>query len=308
MMPVLSTSAVDRPRRLLVSGSGGLIGRAIVIARRAFGDTVVRLVRDGAAPDTVCWDAGETALDPAVVSGFDAVIHLAGEPVAGRWTENKKQRIVESRVRGTRALADAIAKAEQPPAVFVCASGINVYGDCGEAVLDEATPVGSGFLAGVCEAWERASQGAAGPARVVNLRIGMVLAPEGGALATMLPVFRLGLGGPIGGGRAYVSWVTLDDLVRAIGHVLESADLHGPVNVVSPCPVPGREFTANLGAALRRPAMIPVPGWLTRVLFGEMANETVLASVRAVPKKLLEDGFVFRDATLTRALASLRLK
>ncbi len=304
-------------RRVLISGSTGLIGRRLVAHRRAAGDTIARLVRParpvrdeadaGAGADAVLWDAGATPLDPAAVSGFDAVIHLAGEPVAGRWTAERKRRITESRVRGTRALAEAIARAERPPKVFVCASGINFYGDCGDMVLDESAPLGSGFLAGVCEQWEAASRAADGASRVVNLRIGVVLAPKGGALGAMLPIFRLGLGGPTGGGRAYVSWVTLDDLVRAVGHVLDSATLQGPLNVVSPNPVTNREFTADLGATLRRPAVIPVPGWLTRVLFGEMADETVLASVRAVPKRLLEDGFVFEQAQLPEALASLGL-
>lgn len=307
-MPLVSTPAFPSPRRLLVSGSTGLIGRRLVAVRRAGGDTVLRLVRDAAGEGDVLWDAGQTALDPGAVSGFDAVIHLAGEPVAGRWNADKKRRILESRVRSTEALAEAIARAEQPPAVFVCASGINYYGDRGSAVVDESAPSGSGFLAEVCEAWEAASLAAAGVARVVNLRIGMVLAAEGGALATMLPVFRLGLGGPIGGGAAYVSWVTLEDLVRAIGFALDAEALGGAVDVVTPHPVTNREFTADLGAALGRPAVIPVPGWVTRVMFGEMADETVLASVRAVPRRLLDAGFVFREPQLVGALASLRLR
>lgn len=306
--------APPRSRRILLSGAGGLIGRQLVAARRSAGDTVVPLVRPGAAArphaaagDAVAWDGGLTPLNPELVSGFDAVIHLAGEPVAGRWTAAKKRRILESRVRGTTALAQAIAQAERPPAVLICASGINFYGDRGDALLDESAPLGSGFLPEVCAAWEAASRIAAGVSRVVNLRLSMVLAGQGGALATMLPAFRLGLGGPIGGGTAYVSWVTLNDAVRAIGHVLQAGHLHGPVNVTAPHPGTNREFTTDLAAALRRPAILPVPGWLTRVLFGEMAGETVLASVRAVPRRLLEDGFVFGEPWLPKALASLRL-
>ena len=305
-MPV-HIPVAQRPRRLLLSGATGLIGRALTVDRGARGDDVVRLVRAGAEPGTVLWDGGETPLDPALVSEFDAVVHLAGEPVAGRWNPEKKRRILDSRVRSTRALAEAIAAAERPPEAFLCASGINFYGDCGDTVLDESAPLGSGFLAEVCAAWEAASRAAVGVSRVVNLRIGVVLAAKGGALETMLPVFRLGLGGPIGGGTAYVSWVTLADLVRAIGFALDAETLHGAVNVVAPNPVTNREFTADLGAALRRPAAIPVPGWATRVVFGEMAEETVLASVRATPAKLTAEGFVFGDARLPEALASLEL-
>ncbi len=290
-------------RRVLVSGSSGLIGGHFVTARRAAGDTVVRLVRGGApAFDTVLWNAGIDALDPATVSGFDAVVHLAGEPVAGRWTAEKKQRITESRVRGTAVLSAALAAAERPPAVFVCASGINFYGNTGDSIVDENSAKGTGFLADVCEGWEGACAALASVTRVVNLRIGVVLASDGGMLPTLLPLYRLGLGGTIGAGRGYVSWVTLDDAIRAAQYAVESETLRGPVNLVAPAPVTGKQLTQALAAAVGRPAFIPVPGWLMRVAMGQMAEETVLGSVRAVPGKLLGDGFRFKDATLSEAL------
>lgn len=238
------------------------------------------------------------------MSGFDAVFHLAGEPLAGRWTALKKQRITDSRVLGTRELATGLAAAAQPPAVFLCASGINFYGNRGNTVLDETCPGGSGFLGEVSELWERASDPLAAKSRVVNLRIGVVFAPEGGMLPMLLPLYRMGLGGTIGGGRGYVSWVTLDDLVRVTEHLIKKSELSGPVNVVSPAPVTGRELTEGLSAAVGRPAFIPVPAWAMRLAMGEMAEETVLGSVRALPKRLLDDGFRFKDATLSEALTA----
>ncbi len=302
-------SAPERkPRRLLISGATGLIGKAVAEARRAAGDEVVALVRGGPQPGAVSWSsAGE--LDPAAVSGFDAVIHLAGEPVGnGRWTAAKKQRIRESRVDGTRKLAEALAQAAQPPAVFVCASGINFYGDAGDTLLEESAAQGRGFLAEVCTAWEAAAAPLAGCCRIVNLRIGVVLTPTGGTLALMLPLFRMGLAGPIAGGSAFVSWVTLHDVVRSIGHLLEASTLTGPVNVVAPEPIQGRAFTAAVAAAVGKPARIPVPAWAARLLMGGLADETVLASIRAIPLRLLEDGFVFQQPRLQDALTAWDLR
>ena len=293
--------------RILVSGSTGLIGSALVAARRAAGDDVVRLVRSGGPDGGVRWNAAG-AVDPGDVGGFDAVVHLAGEPVAGgRWTAARKQRIRDSRVVGTRRLAEALTASDEPPKVFLCASGINFYGDGGDRVLDEEAPGGRGFLAEVTREWESAAALLHGVARVVSLRIGVVLSPEGGTLAAMLPLFRMGLAGPIGGGRAYVSWVTLEDVVRAIGHAVASEGMRGPVNVVAPEPVRGVDFIAAVAAAVGRPARIPVPAWLARLTLGEMAEETVLASIRAVPRRLLEDGFSFEAGTLPSALARWNL-
>ena len=298
---------VDRPPlRLLISGSTGLIGRRLVAARRAAGDEVVRLVRKATpAADEVVWNpGGEGALNSVTVSGFDAVIHLAGESVAGLWTERKKRRIKDSRVKGTAVLARALAGVEQPPPVFVCASGINFYGDRGDAVVDETTPRGSGFLPDVCATWESAAAPLQGRSRIVQLRIGVVLAPEGGMLGTMLPLFRRGLGGSVGDGRGYVSWVTLDDLVRVVGLALQKQELAGPVNVCTPNPVTQAAFTQALAAAVGRPAWIRVPGWAARLLLGQMADETVLGSVRAMPRRLLDAEFRFLEATLPEAFAA----
>ncbi len=281
-------------RRILVSGSTGLIGRAVAAARRTAGDEVVPLVRGGGP------------LTPAAVSGFDAVVHLAGEPIAaGRWTAARKAAIRDSRVDGTARLAAALAAAPRPPGVFVCASGINFYGDRGDAVVDESQPAGRGFLADVCVAGEAATAPLAGVCRVVPLRIAMVLAGHGGALASMLPAFRLGLGGPVAGGRRWVSWVTLDDAVAAIGRAVDDAALAGPVNVVAPEPVTNAEFTRALAAAVRRPAVLPVPAWAVRLAVGELADETVLTSLRAVPRRLLDAGFGFEHDRVGPALAGL---
>ncbi len=296
------------PRRILISGATGLIGKAVATARRAAGDAVVALVRSGPRPGAVSWGpAGD--LDPAAVSGFDAVVHLAGEPVGnGRWTAAKTQKIRQSRVEGTRRLAEALAQAAQPPAVFVCASGINFYGDAGDVLLDESASQGRGFLAGVCTEWESAAAPVAGVSRVLNLRIGVVLTPTGGTLALMLPLFRMGLAGPIGGGNAFVSWVTLNDVVRVISHLIDDSAISGPVNVVSPEPVRGREFIAAVAAAVGKPARLPVPAWAARLMMGDLANETVLASIRAIPRRLLEDGFVFQQPRLQDAVAGWDLR
>ena len=301
----MASAAERTSRRILVSGATGLIGRRLVAERRAAGDRVVALVRRAAAGDAeIRWRPGVEALEPAAVSGFDAVIHLAGEPVLGRWTEAKKRRILDSRVVGTRTLVEALAKAERPPAVFLCASGINFYGGTRAGVVDESSAAGSGFLAGVCQAWEAACDPVRAVARVVNLRIGVVLAREGGTLAAMLPLFRLGLGGPVGGGQGYVSWITIGDLVRVIGFVMETERMRGAVNAVSAGPVTGRELATALGAALGRPAVMPVPAWVVRMGLGEFGEETVLGSVRAVPRRLVEEGFLFRDRTIAEALVA----
>lgn len=287
-----------------MSGSSGLIGRHVMAALRATGSTVVPLVRrHEASGGSVCWDPATGDLAPRLVSGFDAVIHLAGEPVGpGRWTSDKKRKIYESRVNGTRKLAEALAQADRPPRLFLSASGINYYGDRGDTVLDEMQPLGRGFLAEVCRDWEAAAHPLAGLARIVPLRIGIVLARDGGTLPLMLPLFRLGLGGPVAGGQTYVSWITIRDLVRVILHVVASEALDGPLNVVSPNPTTNRQFTAALAAALGRWAIFHAPAWAVRLLFGQLAVETVLSSVRAVPARLLKDGFVFDDPEIEPAL------
>jgi uncharacterized protein len=298
--------------RVLVSGSHGLIGRALVGALTQRGDQVARLVRSdgdtgiGDGAGEVRWDPSDAGapIDPSVLEGLDAVIHLAGETVAGRWTAAKKARIRDSRVRGTEVLAAALVRLSRRPRVWLSASATGYYGDRGEEILIEESQPGRGFLADVCRAWEAAAAPAqAAGIGVVWLRSGIVLTPAGGALASLLPVFRRGLGGPLGSGRQFMSWITLEDEIRAILHLLRG-DTRGPVNLVSPHPVTNREFTAALAQALRRPAVLPAPAAALRVVLGEFAAE-LLASRRVHPAALLTEGFEFRHADLETALAAL---
>ncbi len=295
-----------------VTGSTGLVGAALTVALARGGHRVVRLVRSGTATQapgehTVRWDPDRGTIDAAGLEGVDAVVHLAGESIAsGRWTAAKRRRIRDSRVGATRVLAEALAGLERPPATLVAASAVGYYGDRGDEVLREESPPGGGFLADVCREWEAAAAPAARRGlRVVHMRIGMVLAATGGALAALLPPFRLGLGGPVGSGRQWMSWISLDDLVRAILHALATASLAGPINAVAPAPVTNREFARTLGRVLRRPAVLPLPAGAARLLLGRMADELLLASARVVPARLEAAGFTFGDATLERALRRL---
>jgi len=294
---------------ILLTGASGFIGSALVARLGGEGHELVRLVRAEPKPGEpeIGWDPAAGRLDAASLEGFDAVVHLAGESIAeGRWTPAKKTRIRDSRVRGTELLARTLARLTDRPGVLVSASAIGFYGDRGDEELDEQSPRGNGFLAEICRQWEGASRmaGEAGT-RVVQLRIGLVLSPTGGALAKMLPAFRLALGGPLAGGRQYVSWITLDDLADVVRHVLATDRLQGPVNAVAPQPVTNREFTRALGRALRRPACVPVPRFALRALLGEMADELLLASTRVVPRRLLDTGFQFGDPDLQTALTRL---
>ena len=297
--------------RVAVSGSTGLVGSEVVAVLSAEGHEVVRLVRRAPAPGetSVRWDPAKGEVDAAGLEGIDAVIHLAGENVgSGRWTAARKDAIRDSRVRGTRLLCEALAGLARPPKTLVCASAIGIYGDRGEEELtEESPPAASGFLPGVCREWEAASGPAARKGiRVVALRIGMVLSPNGGALSRMLPLFRAGLGGAIGDGRQYVSWIALDDLPRIVLHALQCGDLGGPVNAVAPRPVTNREFTEALGKALSRPTPLPVPAFAIRLAVGrEMADGLLLASARVVPRRLEESGYRFRFPELPAALHDL---
>jgi hypothetical protein len=255
----------------------------------------------------VTWDPEAAAVNLAGLEGLDAVVHLAGEnPASERWSEAKKARIRDSRVQGTSLLVTSLGRLERPPRLLVCASAIGYYGDRGDEILTEESPPGRGFLAGVCVEWEAAAaRAAAAGLRVVSLRFGIVLTPAGGALQRMLGPFRMGMGGPIGSGRQYVSWIALDDALGAIHHALVTGALQGPVNAVSPEPVSHLEFARALGRALGRPALVPVPTFAVRFMFGEMADEMLLASARVEPARLLATGYRFRFPRLEIALEHL---
>jgi hypothetical protein len=294
--------------RILVSGARGFIGGALVARLRGQGHGVVALSRTASSgPDTISWEPLAGRLDPAAVEGFDGVIHLAGENIgAGRWTAGRRQRILDSRRHGTRLLAATLAEATRRPGVFVSASGVNYYGDRGDEVLTEDSPTGSGFLAEVCRQWEAATEPASDAGiRVCRLRTGMVLAPDGGALARLLLPFRFGLGGPLGSGRQWMSWITRDDLAAVISRALVDPGFAGPINAVSPGAVTNREFSTILGRVLRRPAVLPAPAPALRLLLGALADELLLASARVAPARLVAAGFSFGDGALEPALRRL---
>ena len=291
--------------KVLISGSGGFIGSALVSRLAGEGHQVVRLVR---APRggglEIVWDAMSGTPNPAAFDGIEGVVHLAGEPIAeGRWTPSKKARIRESRVIGTQRLCEALTKMPRPPKALICASAIGYYGDRGDETLTEESPSGTGFLAGLCREWEAATSLAAGCGiRVVHMRIGIVLSPKGGALKKMLLPFQLGLGGPLGHGRQMMSWISLEDTVGAIRHALLTDSLRGPANVTAPRPVTNREFSKTLGRVLSRPAIAPVPPFALRLMFGQLADEALLASARVLPAKLQATGYAFRYPNLEDAL------
>jgi uncharacterized protein (TIGR01777 family) len=323
---------------ILISGASGLIGQALVSTFNSRGDEVFRLVRRPPRDEhDVQWNP-ERAVSPEIVSGFDAVIHLSGESVSGRWTKAKKQRIRDSRVVSTTNLSNALAQAEKPPRTFICASAIGYYGNRGDEVLTEESASGSGFLAEVSREWEAAAQPAVNAGiRVANIRIGIVLSRDGGALQQMLLPFRLGLGGKLGSGRQWFSWIHTDDLVAAVLHIMdgvappfprplrEGGDLdvitqshglverralslgllRGPVNMVSSNPVTNAEFTKTLATVLQRPAFFAVPAFAARIAFGEFADAGLLSSAKVVPKKLSENGFTFHYSELGPALQEL---
>ena len=294
---------------VLVSGASGFIGSALVPALTAGGHTVRRLVRSTPRPGQaeIPWNPAARSIGTPALEGLDAVVHLAGDNIAsGRWTAAKKASIRNSRMQGTTVLCEALAQLVKPPKVLLSASAIGYYGDRGETILREGSPPGTGFLAEVCQAWEAATAPAVQrDIRVVRLRFGIVLSPAGGPLAKMLTPFRLGLGGVVGTGQQYMSWIALDDVLGAIHHALSTEALQGPVNVVAPQAVTNQAFTTTLGKVLRRPTRLPLPAFAARLLFGEMADALLLASTRVVPARLVASGYTFRYPELEAALRHL---
>ena len=292
--------------RILVSGVSGPIGAALLPPFKTRGYEVTRLVRGAiTGEDQVAWDPGKP-IAPDAVSGFDAVIHLAGESIVGRWTEEKKLKIRESRVAGTTALAQALAQAKDKPQVFASSSAIGFYGDRGNELLNEHSSPGSGFLPDVCREWEAATKVASDAGiRTVQMRTGVVLSKKGGALGKMLTPFRLGMGGRIGDGQQWMSWIDVQDMVGAIHHVLKSDLLQGPVNMVAPKPVTNEEFTKTLASVLSRPAVFPLPAFVVKLAFGEMGETVLLGSQRVEPTQLVMSGYPFRFSNLRASLDSI---
>lgn len=292
---------------IAVSGSSGLAGRALVSMLEGENHRLIRLVRARVTgPDQIAWDPASGSIDAGSLEGVDAVIHLAGENISSRrWTPEAKKRIRDSRVTGTRTLASAIGSLSRPPRVFIVASAMGYYGDRGDEILTEQSAPGKGFLAEVCQEWEKAAEPARQKGiRVANLRFGLILSRRGGALKKMLPPFQWGMGGRLGSGRQYMSWVSLADVVRVVSFVMQNSTLDGPINTSSPHPVRNCEFTAALGRALHRPTVFPVPAFAARALFGEMADALLLSSARMAPKKLQQAGFHFSHPDIDAALRS----
>ena len=291
--------------RILISGSTGLIGRALVVRLESSGHEVSRLVRPSSRGGAtgIVWDPAEGVLDASELEGFDAVVHLAGENIANRrWSEEQKRRIRDSRVVGTTLLAETLARLDSPPSVFACASAGGYYGDRGGEVLTDSAGVGTDFLAQVTREWEDATHPASEAGiRVVNMRISVVLTASGGMLKRVLPIFRLGLGGKLGSGSQYMSWITREDLIAAIVWVMENDDLSGGVNVSAPNPVTNAEFTRSLGRQIRRPAIFFVPRFALRIAQGDL-SDLVLSSIRMTPDRLAASGFEFSHPEIDGAL------
>lgn len=290
--------------KIAIAGASGLVGSALVPALAAEDVAITRLVRSAPKSGEIEWHPNQDQVSSELLEGFDVIVNLAGENVAGgRWTDELKRKIRDSRVSGTHLLSEAIAKMSAKPSAFICASATGIYGDRDDETLDEQSESGGGFLAGVCREWEKACEPAikAG-VRVVNLRLGPVLARTGGMLAKLLTPFKMGMGGKVGSGKQYISWVALEDVVSAIKLTITEQGLRGPVNIVSPNPVTNEDFTRALGHVLNRPTALAVPAFAARLAFGEMADEMLLASQKVLPKKLLAVGFEFKYPQLEAAM------
>lgn len=295
--------------KVLISGSTGLVGTALSKSLTNDGSEVVRLVRHKpkAGSSEVWWDPAGGNIDEQSLEGHDVLVHLAGESIAsGRWTDEKKRAILESRVKGTTLLSESLAHLSRPPQVFLSASAVGYYGDRGDELLTEQSATGNDFLAHVCIQWEAATKLAAEKGiRTVNTRFGVILDDKGGALAKMLTPFRMGIGGRVGSGEQWMSWVALEDVVNALKFLMGQASIRGPVNIVAPNPVTNAEFTKTLGGVLSRPTIFPVPGFGARLAFGEMADALLLSSQRVAPTVLKSSGFEFKWPTLEGALKSI---
>lgn len=291
--------------KILITGATGLIGTALQSVLREKGHDLLLVSRsEPKNASFIKWDPYEGFDDPERLKGIDAVIHLAGESVSGlRWTEEKKKAIRESRVIGTRTLVDALSELEDRPQVLVSASAIGFYGDRGDEVMTETSKPGTTFLADVCREWEAEARRAEDSGiRTVLVRTGIVMSKDGGALGTMLMPFKLGLGGVVGNGKQWMSWISLDDHVRVIVYALENSNVRGAINSVSPDPVTNQEFTSVLGEVLYRPTFIPVPEFAVNLVFGEMGEALLLDSTRVMPKRLQEAGFEFKYPDLKKAI------
>ena len=290
--------------KVAIAGASGLVGSALIPVLRTIGAEITRLVRSKPKAGEIEWHPNQDEVSPNTLEGFEVIINLAGENIAGgRWTDDQKKKIRDSRVHGTHLLSEAIARLAKKPRAFICASATGIYGDRDSETLDEQSESGGGFLAGVCREWEKASEPAikAG-VRVVNLRFGPILAREGGMLAKLLTPFKMGMGGKVGSGKQFISWVSLDDAVNAVKLAIKDDSMHGPVNIVSPNPVTNEEFTRTLGHVLNRPTALAMPAFAARLAFGEMADEMLLASQKVLPRKLLSAGFQFQLPKLEDAI------
>jgi hypothetical protein len=299
-----------RDARILVSGVSGPIGGALLPTLKAGGARISRLTRPGSKPhasdeENIPWDPQEP-ISADKVSGFDAIIHLAGESIVGRWTDEKKAKIRDSRVGPTQHLARALAQAKEKPKVFVCSSAIGYYGDRADEVLRESSVSGTGFLAEICREWEAATQPATTAGiRTVQLRTGIVLSPKGGALEKMLPPFKFGLGGRLGSGQQWMSWIDVQDMIGAIHHILKTDLIQGPVNMVAPKPARNVEFTKTLASVLERPAIFPAPAFAIKLAAGEMGETILLGSQRVEPTQLIASGYPFRFIDLRASLENI---
>jgi uncharacterized protein len=289
--------------KIAITGSTGMIGSALVPALQAKGNETVRLVRSDPTPGDARWNPETGEIERDKVAGIEAAVHLAGETIGTRWNAEKKRRIMESRARGTWLLAETLASLEARPQVMVSMSGVGYYGAVRDDLLTDVSSAGTGFLAEVCRAWEAGTEPAVEAGiRVAILRMGVVLSAKGGALANMLTPFKLGLGGPMAGGWRWLSWISLDDTVRAIMHALTDESWRGPRIVATPNPVTNRDFARTLGRVLGRPAFAPLPAAPLRLAFGEMADEALLASQRCEPERLVASGYAYTQPELEGAL------